>query len=251
MGRASAAKKNKKSAGSYTRKKVINWFPIVVSGITVAVVAMLAVLTVFMNQLSREPAQAPQSNVTVAADIATTIVQETGAIRIGEASDTLEEYADFGCSHCLAYHQQFGELVKGAVADEKITLEIYPVAFMDNAYVGSQFSTRGANALYCVASEAPNSIFEFQAAVYANKPEDGKAGPELASFVKIAENVGASAAASCILNETYNDFVKERSQAINRFPWFTGTPTLRWNENVVTPESIPMELQRIVDAPAS
>lgn len=240
MGKASNAKQDRaaKIAQAGYNKKPVNWFPIITSVVAVVAILAIGVFTFFGNQKAGEPAVAPTSNVTLPADIPTTVNQETGAVTVGDNKNVLSEYVDFGCPHCGSYHDRFGEDVKGFVADNKVALSIHPLALLDNAFQGTEFSTRSANAFYCVAEKAPNSVLDYMDNLFANQPREGTTGLTDEELVKIAGNSGASAAESCITDETYKDFVTQKTRAVASEDWFKGTPTIRLNDENIDPNDL-------------
>lgn len=240
MGKASKAKQDRaaKIAQAGYNKKPINWFPIITSAVAVVIIVAIGAFTFLGNQKALEPAVAPTSNVTLPADLPTTIDQTTGAVTIGDNENVLSEYLDFGCPYCRTYHETYGEAVRGFVADNKVELSIHPLALLDNSFQGSKFSTRSANAFYCVAEKAPNSVLDFMDNLFANQPSEGSTGLTDDEIVQIAGNSGASAAQSCIIDGTYKDFVTQQSKAVASQEWFKGTPTIRLNDETIDPNNL-------------
>lgn len=240
MGKASKAKQDRaaKIAQAGYNKKPINWFPIITSVVAVVAILAIGIFTFFGNQKAGEPAVAPTSNVTLPSDLPTTVDETTGAVTIGDNENVLSEYVDFGCPHCGTYHKQFGEDVRGFVADNKVALSIHPLGLLDNAFQGSEFSTRSANAFYCVAETAPNSVLDYMDNLFANQPNEGTTGLTDDELVKIAGNSGASAAESCIIDGTYEDFVTQQTRTVASQDWFKGTPTIRLNDENIDPNNL-------------
>jgi protein-disulfide isomerase len=240
MGKASKAKQDRaaKIAQAGYGKKPINWFPIITTLVALVAIGTLAAVTIIGNQKAAEPAVAPTSNVTLPADITTVINNETGAVTIGDSKNVLEEYVDFGCPHCGAYNERFGEDVKGYVADGKISLSVHPLALLDNAFQGTKYSTRSANAFYCVAETAPNSVLSYMDNLFANQPNEGTEGLTDEELIKIAGNSDATAAESCITDGTYTDFVTQTTRTTAANDWLKGTPTIRLNGEVIDPNDM-------------
>lgn len=209
-----------------------NWFAIITTSAVAVMAAVILVVVVIGNGEKAKPAPAPTSNVTVG-DVAVAIDQDTGAIVIGDGPVDVEEYLDFGCSHCYNFYMAYGENVKQFVADDAITLSIFPLGMLDNSFMGTKFSTRSANALYCVAESAPDKVFDFTGALFVNQPREGTPGLTNERLIEIANLSGAEAATACIADETYNDFVAEKTLKVLRADWFRGTPGLRVNGEVV------------------
>ena len=240
MGKASNAKKDRaaRTAQKSYAKKPLNWFPIIITSVAVIAIAAIGVFTFFGNQKAGEPVVTPTSNVTLPADIPTTLNSEDGGITLGNSKNVLEEYVDFGCPHCGEFHKVFGEDVKGYLADGKVALSIHPLAILDNNFQGTKYSTRSANAFYCVAEDAPNSVVSYMDNLFLNQPREGTKGLTDEELIKIAENSGASAAKDCITDGTYVDFVTQMTRTVTASDWLKGTPTIRLNGGVIDPNDL-------------
>ena len=57
------------------------------------------------------------------------------------------------CPVCNQFEQLYGPEIQNLVDDGTITLGIHPIAILDRLSQGTEFSTRAANAMYCVAVE--------------------------------------------------------------------------------------------------
>ena len=77
---------------------------------------------------------------------------ETGAIAVGDGENTLDTYIDFMCPVCNQFEQAYGETIQSLVDDGTITLNIHPISILDRESQGTEYSTRAANAMYCVAA---------------------------------------------------------------------------------------------------
>ncbi len=77
---------------------------------------------------------------------------ETGAIEVGNGDQTMDTYIDFMCPVCNQFEQLYGEAIDDLVDDGTITLNIHPISILDRASQGTEYSTRAANAMYCVAA---------------------------------------------------------------------------------------------------
>ncbi|PVE94837.1 thioredoxin domain-containing protein [Microbacterium sp. TPD7012] len=197
-------------------KSNTNWFAIGVSIAVVVVLVVLGGLVVFLNNQATAPGVAPKSDI---------INEETGAISFGDGEDEVDTFVDFMCPICGTFEDQYGEKLQAAAADGTITLNIHPVSILDRFSQNTQFSTRAAGAMYCVAEKAPEAALDYFNLLFANQPEENTAGlsdEELAAF---AEQAGAGAAADCIADGTYMDFVLDQTKAQE----IAGTPTIEVN----------------------
>src|SRR5690606_13330553 len=103
----------------------------------------------------------------------------------------------------------YGVMLANAALNDEITLEVFPIAIQDNLSQGTQFSSRAASALYCVAENAPEAALPFQENIFRNQPGQGSSGLTDEQLITLAEQVGADAAADCITAGTYIDFVAD------------------------------------------
>lgn len=197
-------------------KSNTNWFAIGISIAVVVVLVALGGLVVFLNNQANDPGTAPQSAI---------INDETGAIVFGDGEDTVDTYVDFMCPICGDFEKSYGEQLQTAAANGDITLNIHPVSILNRASQNTEFSTRAGSAMYCVAAEAPDAALDFFNALFANQPEENSAGISDEDLATLAEQAGAGAAADCIVDGTYMDFVDSQTKAHD----IAGTPTVEVN----------------------
>lgn len=214
-----------------------NWFAVWISIAVVVVLVGLGGLVVFLNNKATEPGAAPDSDI---------VNEETGAISFGAGDDVIDTYVDFMCPACNAFEGQFGQQLQSAAANDEITLNIHPISILDRLSQNTKYSTRAANAAYCVAEEAPEGFLDFFNALYANQPAENSTGltdDELAAF---AEQAGAPGAADCIADGTYSDFVEDRTPQTPPGPQGISTPTLTINETRIDNTQFAAELAKIL-----
>lgn len=197
-------------------KSNTNWFAIGVSAAVVVVLVVLGGLVVFLNNQATAPGVAPEGG---------NVNQETGAISFGGGDDEVDVFVDFMCPICGDFEDAYGEQLQSAAASDDITLNIHPISILDRYSQNTKYSTRAAGAAYCVAENAPDSFLDFFNFMFSNQPEENTAGytdEELASY---AEQVGAGAAADCIADGTYMNFVRDQTNQHE----IQGTPTVEIN----------------------
>jgi len=204
-------------------------FAIVVSVIVIIAVVGVGVVVYLMNRQASEPATAPAAGV---------VNEETGAIEIGDGDQTVTEYIDFMCPICNSAHEAYTDTLSGLIEDGKITLEIHPVGLLDNMSQGTEYSSRTANAAYCVAEENGDAFYPFMDLLFTNQPSEGSTGLDDGELVKYAEQAGAEGAESCITDGTYRDFVTQQLEKMPVMPGMSGraTPTILVNEEFVSPQ---------------
>jgi protein-disulfide isomerase len=197
-------------------KSNTNWFAVGISIAVVVVLAALGALVVFLNNQASAPGVAPQSAI---------INEETGAVSFGTGEDEVDTFVDFLCPACNAFEQQYGEKLQNAAANNEITLNVHPISILDRLSQNTKYSTRAASASYCVAAEAPDAYLDFFNLLFANQPAENSTGLSDDELTALAEQVGAGAAAGCIADGTYMDFVGDQTNAHE----IQGTPTIEIN----------------------
>lgn len=224
MGKASRQKTGRKIK---PLKKPRSLFPIIVTGVVVVLVGAVAAVAVLGNAADRAPAKSPAS---------TAINQETGAIAIGNGPTIIDEYLDFGCPFCGVWFNTSSADVADVVERGLATLNIHPIAILDAQFQGTKFSTRAANAAYCVAEAQPDLAYAFFSRMFERQPTEATPGLTDDELISIASEIGAPEAASCITNQDYADFVAEVTAKTPVQPGAAGisTPTILVNGEFIS-----------------
>lgn len=212
----------------------VNWFAIWVSAGVVVALVLVAVLVVSLNNQSADPkpGQTPS---------ASNIDADTGAILVGEGDSALDTYIDFMCPICNQFEQVYGEEIQGLVDDGTITLGIHPISILDSKSQGTEYSTRAANAMYCVAVEDAEASLPFMNALFANQPSEGSPGLTDEQLIQIADSVGVTGIDSCVNDGVYSDFVTAMTEETPIQPGSQGigTPTIAVNGEVISNSTLP------------
>ncbi len=118
--------------------------------------------------------------------------------------------------------------------------------------VNDNYSTRAANAAYCVADESKEAFRRFHAALFAQQPEEGAgAAPDNAKLIETARQAGAGGSVpDCVNYGKYNEMVDGLAAAAK----ITATPTIKLNGEDIspaTPDDLVAKVNAIVgDVPA-
>ena len=213
-----------------------NWFAIWVSVAVVAVVAVVVALVVWMNNSATDPGTAPSGSG---------IDQQTGAVVVGSGEQTLDIYIDFMCPACSQFEQTYGDEILDLVNDGTITLNIHPIAILDRYSQGTEYSTRSANAMYCVAEADPDAAVPFMQAMFAQQPDENSTGLTDDEILAIAKSVGVEGIDSCVTDGTYKKFVASMTDKTPIAPGSSGisTPTIAVNGEVISNTTIPAKGQ--------
>ncbi len=153
---------------------------------------------------------------------------ENGAIRVGqpEAPATVRIVADMQCPVCQQFEADHSELLKQAVADGTAQIEYNIVGYLDKMS-STNYSTRSANASYCVADQGTEKYPDWLELMFRNQPPEGGAGLSDEQLIDIAHQAGYTdpAVDKCISDGTYNDYVAEMSDQ-SLAEGIDGTPTV-------------------------
>ena len=211
-----------------------NWFAIWVSVAVVVVLVIVAALVVWMNNSASTPAPVVTPDAAV-------IDADTGAIVVGDGEDTLDTYIDFMCPVCNQFEQIYGEAISGLVEDGTITLNIHPISILDRVSQGTEYSTRAANAMYCVAAADGTAAVPFMQAMFANQPAEGTAGLTNEQILEIAGGVGVTGIDACVNDGEYSGFVTAMTEKTPVAPGASGigTPTIAINGEVIANSTLP------------
>ena len=102
-------------------------------------------------------------------------------------------YEDFQCPHCAAFEKGFGPTINKLIDTGAVAADYYMVAIL-NSSANDKYSTRAANAGYCVAdadtSPAKDAFRRFHAALFAQQPAEGSPAPDNTALVETARQAG-------------------------------------------------------------
>lgn len=215
----------------------VNWFAIWVTIAVVVALVLVAVLVVTLNNQAAPKPLPTEVNPPSASNIDT----ETGAILVGEGEDRLDTYVDFMCPVCNQFEQVYGAEIEGLVDDGSITLGIHPISILDDQSNGTQYSTRAANAAYCVAAADPDASLPFLQAMFENQPAENTDGLTNNEILEVASGVGVTGIDSCVNDGSYAGFVTAMTEQTPVQPGQSGiaTPTVAVNGDVISNSDLP------------
>lgn len=157
---------------------------------------------------------------------------KSGAISLGDASakNTVETYVDFMCPVCNAFENHYSPTLHDEVESKNVHLQVHPVAILDHASNGTEYSSRAASAAYCVAQYSPDSTWPFITAMYKAQPKEGSDGLADARIVAIAHAAGATASGldACVTSHRFVGYVQKLTESLPADPATgqAGTPTV-------------------------
>lgn len=153
---------------------------------------------------------------------------ENGAIRIGQpdAPATVRIVADMQCPVCQQFEADHGELLRQTVADGSAAVEYNIVGYLDKMS-STEYSTRAADASYCVADTGTDKYQDWLERMFAQQPEEGGTGLPDDKLVEIAREAGYTdpGIEKCITDGTYKGYVAAKSDE-SLAEGIDGTPTV-------------------------
>lgn len=255
--RREAAREKARILREQQRKRERRNRALIVTGVTVVVALIAAVIIGIVVQNTKPAGPGPANMasdgiVLTAGEDGGIVAVETPALAAGEApTPTVPDesgevanivmYIDYLCPFCGQFEATNSDSIRTMVESGAATVEVHPIAILTNKSAGTQYSLRAANAAACVADSSPESFFDFNAILFENQPEEGSTGLTDDELKALAEEVGVSNGSTidtCIDDVQFRSWVQE---ATNRaltepvpntdpeLPSVTGTPTVLVN----------------------
>ena len=149
-----------------------------------------------------------------------------------EPKAVLAIYEDFQCPHCRDFEKAFGPTISKLIDSGAVAADYYMVSIL-NSRLNDNYSTRAANAAYCVADESKEAFTRFHSALFAMQPEEGAGGaPDNARLIETARQAGAAGSVpGCVNSGKYNKMVDGLAAAAK----ITATPTIKLNGEEISP----------------
>lgn len=143
-------------------------------------------------------------------------------------------YVDYQCPVCQAFDVPNSAQIRSWVDTGAATLEIRPISFLDRASL-NEYSSRVANAAFCVANFEPDAFFDFHETMMLNQTEEGTEGHSDDAIYEFATGAGAGSEEikGCIQAKSFGDYIVSHTQTVLSEPQqgisVTGTPTILVN----------------------
>jgi len=147
-------------------------------------------------------------------------------------------YVDYLCPLCGQFEATNGAQIDSWVTAGNATVELHPISILDAASLGTNYSTRAANAAACVANYAPDAFLAVNTALFTNQPAENTGGLTDAELQSLIADTGTNTVniANCITNQTFVPWVGAASDRALKGPLpnadihkVTGTPTVLVN----------------------
>ncbi|MCW2690626.1 MAG: hypothetical protein JWR37_5516 [Mycobacterium sp.] len=165
----------------------------------------------------------------------------------GEPKAVLSVYEDFQCPHCRDFEAQYSATINKLIDTGAVAADYTMVAILDSPS-NQNYSSRAANAGYCVADESTDAFRRFHTALFAQQPAEGSGtAPTNAQLIETARQAGAASPklSDCINNGKYLNMVQGLAEAAK----ITATPTIRINGqdwSPSTPDALVAKIKEIV-----
>ena len=226
LARAKARDLREKRAKGDKRKRLI-----VASSVTLGIVAVVAgviwVIFTFSatENTNKDNAGKVPANVT-----------EFGGVLIGKdllpateaqakASNRIVIYQDYQCPICKLFEEPNTTQIRTWVNSGLATIEYHSISFLDGASLNG-YSSRAANAAFCVANSQPEKYFDANTLLYATQPDENTAGPsdsDLKDTLKAAGVEITSEISECVDQKRYGKYIEKKTNEALSQPAVTGT----------------------------
>ncbi|MFQ6393756.1 DsbA family protein [Nocardia sp. KC 131] len=210
-------KKNPLAAAERSDRNRKIFIQVGVAVVLIGLVAAIGIGLAVKNNRKNGPGATP----TIAASSQSGTVQgsitDNGAIRIGkpDAKVTVRVVADLQCPACKGFEAANSQVLEEAVNNGTAAVEYNVIAFLDKAST-TQYSSRAANASYCVAQSDPTKYLPWLSTMFAQQPAEGGAGLPDDKLIQIAEDAGFtdSAVAECITERRYDKYIQDKTKDV-------------------------------------
>ncbi|MGQ4596977.1 thioredoxin domain-containing protein [Nocardia sp. R6R-6] len=203
---------------------------VVVGAVLVGLIAAIGIGIAVKQARKNEPGPSPSIAATGNPNSggAPGSITDNGAVRIGkpDAKVTVRVVADLQCPACKAFEAANGQVLEDAVHDGTAVVEYNVIAFLDKAST-TRYSSRAANASYCVAQADPTKYQAWLKTMFAQQPPEGGAGLTDDQLIQIAKSAGYTddATAECISEHTYDKYIQDRTKDVLN-SGITATPSV-------------------------
>ncbi|MFV0253348.1 MAG: DsbA family protein [Beutenbergiaceae bacterium] len=145
---------------------------------------------------------------------------------VNEGATELDVYLDFMCPGCGQFDQLNRDDIAAMVSDGTVTLNVHPLEFLNRFSMGTEYSSRSANAFATVANDSPEHAIVFMEALFDNQPAENTEGLSDEQMVELAIEVGVpQEVADSFTEGTFRDWVAVASEQ-STVDGVTGTPTV-------------------------
>ncbi|HEV7932186.1 MAG TPA: thioredoxin domain-containing protein [Actinomadura sp.] len=140
---------------------------------------------------------------------------EGDGIVVGQGPASVDVYVDFLCPFCAHFERTSGPLLRGMVAEGRISLVYHPMGFLDELST-TRYSSRASAASGCASDGGMFLPYAYE--LFAHQPPEGGPGLSDDRLIQLGDEVGLPEPdfARCVRNATYLDwaaYVTDRALA--------------------------------------
>lgn len=225
----------------------------IIAAVAVLLVIIAAVAgTVAFRSLAKQQSDRKAAAAAPPSNLFTPAGAPYGGLLVGDSSAkvTVEVYSDYMCPICGVFEKKFGPILKQYSAEKKINFVLHPVAILDQASEGSEYSTRATNAMVAVLDTGnKQAALAFHESLYANQPQENTAGLPNTTLLDLAEKAGANRAAitPAVQSVKFRGWVSSSAEKFTKAFPPGGTPTIVLNGKRLDNASLD-SLQTQIDA---
>ncbi|WP_394771170.1 DsbA family protein [Lacisediminihabitans sp.] len=219
--RREAAREKARTLREEQRKKDRRSRFVLQGSLIVVSLAIIAVIVVVITSSVRPPSAGPKNMLSDGIKIGQNLAAvPTAALEPGDApvpsprnkADVIDIqiFVDYQCPVCQVFEQTNTAQIESYLKTGAATLEIHPIAILDNRSLGQRYSSRAANAAACVANFSPNSYFNFNGLLFEEQPKENTEGltdQKLISIAKQAKVESLASITSCITDQSFKAWV--------------------------------------------
>ncbi|GGK15998.1 membrane protein [Pilimelia terevasa] len=159
---------------------------------------------------------------------------DTGIPR-GSGKVKVDVYVDFMCPACRQFEAEAKATLNKLVDEKKITLVTHPVAILDHASKGTEYSTRASAALGCAADGG--KFVEYTDVLFARQPEELTPGLPNDTLAELGRGVGLGPDfTTCIESKRYRGWARHVTETASR-RGLQSTPHVTVNDKKVESNS--------------
>lgn len=231
------------------------------SSLAVGVLAIIAVVTIFIISSLRPPGPGPANmqsdGIKIGqgyAAVRTPALEPDAQPVVSEANPegipAINIFLDYSCPACASFEEQYGPLFETWLENGTATIEYHILSFRDAQTAGTRYATRAGNSAACVAEHSPDSFFVYSDNLLANQPVPPEkfelTDDELVQLVQQSGASNVEAIEECIRDETFANWVSQATARAmstgplpvrnSEIPLVTGTPTVLVDGKLFQPE---------------
>ncbi|WP_330253249.1 DsbA family protein [Nocardia sp. NBC_00565] len=143
-------------------------------------------------------------------------VTAAGAVRVGDsnAKVVVRVVADLQCPACKQFEKRNAKVLEDA-AGNGTAIEYDVISFLDRTS-STQYSSRAANASYCVAGQDHSKYQGWFAAMFEQQPAEGGSGLPDSKLIEIAKSAGYTdpSVAQCITDRKYDTYLRDKTEQV-------------------------------------